>query len=59
MTTEEMIEVMKGHPEEVEHYINSIDDAEERIILRTYWASLQGAFDNYTYIDGTTIGCQE
>lgn len=41
MTTEEMIEVMKGHPEEVEHYINSIDDAEERILLRTYWTVIK------------------
>lgn len=59
MTTEEMIEVMKGHPEEVEQYINSIDCDEKRILLRTYWATLQGAFDNYTYLDGTPFGVNE
>lgn len=50
---------LKQTEHKVEHCINSLDYDEKLILLGTYWTSLQVAFDNYTYLDGTPFGVQE
>lgn len=44
---------------DVEHCISSISYCNSDILLGSKWTSLQSAFENYTYLDGTPFGVQE
>lgn len=44
---------------DVEHCISSISYCNSDILLGSQWTSLQSAFENYTYLDGTPFGVQE